>query len=289
MDNRTAHMNKLTKGDIMNHIAIAPRRLVSAATYCNYVYPTLHPDRVMIEHDLVYIERGSWTIRRDGIAYALRPGDVILLRAGRHHDSKLPCEAGTRTMYIHFSADAQDDIATGAYHIPTHIRAGMVPSVRDDCLRLIDAWWTAGAHREQRTSALLDTLLCNLAERGANQPARLDWPVDIIHSMAVNEPDQNFTAQRIAERLGISQRSLRYRFEQAAGCPLHQYLMNLKLNMAKHALVTAPESLISDVAQTFGFCDEYHLSRAFKKRFGYPPGQYRHVAEKDLSANVDAE
>ena len=39
----------------------APRRITSAG-YTSYSMPILHPDRVMPEHDLIYLLEGGWEI-----------------------------------------------------------------------------------------------------------------------------------------------------------------------------------------------------------------------------------
>ena len=50
-----------------------------------YPFPEYHVDRIMEEHDLMYIHEGVWQIAQDGVIYDLKAGDVILLRAGSHH------------------------------------------------------------------------------------------------------------------------------------------------------------------------------------------------------------
>ena len=66
-------------------------RAVSMADYSWFKTGILHPDRVMDEHDLVYLLLGSWEIWEDEIPYLLVPGDVILLEAGRHHYGRAAC------------------------------------------------------------------------------------------------------------------------------------------------------------------------------------------------------
>ena len=50
-------------------------------TFCNFNQHinAFHADRVMEEHDLIYIQEGQWDIAQDGVAYTVSPGDVILL------------------------------------------------------------------------------------------------------------------------------------------------------------------------------------------------------------------
>ena len=49
-----------------------------------YPVPEYHVDRIMDEHDLMYICEGTWQVAQDDQIYDLKAGDVILLRAGSH-------------------------------------------------------------------------------------------------------------------------------------------------------------------------------------------------------------
>ena len=66
-----------------------------------------HPDRVMEEHDLIYLVDGEWEVFEEGTPYLLRAGDVLILTAGRHHYGERPCRDRTRTIYIHARGPAR--------------------------------------------------------------------------------------------------------------------------------------------------------------------------------------
>ena len=42
-----------------------------------YPNPTLHVDRVMDEHDIMYIYDGQWQVNQDGVNYRMVSGDVL--------------------------------------------------------------------------------------------------------------------------------------------------------------------------------------------------------------------
>ena len=83
-------------------------RRLGAANFVSYPEPSLHPDRVMNEHDLVFLIEGEWEVCQGGQRYLMEPGDVLFLEAGQHHYGETPCTPGTRTMYLHISASPQD-------------------------------------------------------------------------------------------------------------------------------------------------------------------------------------
>lgn len=57
----------------------------------------------------------------------------------------------------------------------------------------------------------------------------------------------------------------------------YQYQLQNKLNGAESYLKEHPTATLREAAKNFGFYDEFHFSRQFKKMFGVPPGEYRKV------------
>ena len=47
------------------------------------------------------------------------------------------------------------------------------------------------------------------------------------------------------------------------------------MHMVQQFLLDYPEAKLQTVAVNFGFYDEFHLNKAFRKYTGMPPGQYR--------------
>ena len=52
---------------------------------------------------------------------------------------------------------------------------------------------------------------------------------------------------------------------------------NYGLEMVRQFLLTQPDTKLREAAINYGFCDEFHLSKAFKKHFGLSPSQYRQL------------
>ena len=74
---------------------------VASGNYVTSVHGMLHPDRILKEHDFLYILDGTWEIREDGVIYQLHSDDLLILAAGRHHYGLEMCNPGNRHMYIH--------------------------------------------------------------------------------------------------------------------------------------------------------------------------------------------
>ena len=77
----------------------------------------------------------------------------------------------------------------------------------------------------------------------------------------------------------VCARTLNNRFQKALGQTFHTYQTELKLRMVQQYLRCQPKAALSEAAENFGFCDEFHLSHAFKNKFGISPSRYRVLGE----------
>jgi AraC-like DNA-binding protein len=80
--------------------------------------------------------------------------------------------------------------------------------------------------------------------------------------------------QALAYELGVSYPHFRRVFRQSTGLPPRQYLLNLKINMAKQ-LMEDQGLKLSAVARKAGFEDPYYFSRLFKQKTGISPSLWR--------------
>jgi AraC-like DNA-binding protein len=68
-------------------------------------------------------------------------------------------------------------------------------------------------------------------------------------------------------------------FREAVGIPPHAYLRQVRIKHAKELLACGQP--IADVAIATGFTDQSHLTRWFKRLWGFTPGQYRNSVQDD--------
>jgi len=66
-------------------------------------------------------------------------------------------------------------------------------------------------------------------------------------------------------------------FKQAMKLPPHAYLLQVRINRAKQALLAGDS--ISSVAASTGFTDQSHLTKQFKRFIGVTPGAFRENSE----------
>lgn len=110
-------------------------------------------------------------------------------------------------------------------------------------------------------------------ENEKNQGARL---CRILSYIEENFSDHQLTPTRIAEANFVSVRHLHGLFQQC-GTTVSKWIWDRRLKAGREDLLdTAKASMtICEIAYSRGFNDSAHFSRAFKERFGIPPGQLR--------------
>lgn len=76
----------------------------------------------------------------------------------------------------------------------------------------------------------------------------------------------------LAHIAGINEFKLKKGFRELFDNSVFGYLNDYRLHEARNLLVSG-EGVIKDVADRFGFSSVQHFSKAFKQKFGVPPGQ----------------
>ena len=72
----------------------------------------------------------------------------------------------------------------------------------------------------------------------------------------------------------VSMNYLNIIFKSVTGTTIMQYIKVVKL-CAANVLLMTKEKTIKEIAESLGYYDQYHFSKAFKKEFGYAPSEYR--------------
>jgi len=88
------------------------------------------------------------------------------------------------------------------------------------------------------------------------------------------QPAHHWTADDLAERVGLSPSALRQRFADLLGQPPMQYLTRWRLALAA-AMLRSSDRAIAQVAEEFGYESESAFNRAFKREFEMPPAAWR--------------
>ena len=252
-----------------------------------YPKPSMFEDQVSDKHCLLYIFDGEWEIGQDGKIYHLRSGDMMLLRAGCHHYGVSPCSVNMRSMYFHFNSLIGDQgevmlspeevraMADGnTACLPTVIHCGINNPISVIARNIVHVFWSHRDDCERTLSLNINCLLSELAFLARNSLSQSEeWITRLLQEMRVNQ-SRFISPEEAAEMAHMSVRTMSTRFKQIMGKSLHEYQLTMKLEMAYQTLRVSHYS-VKEVAQLFGFCDPYHFSRAFKKKYGISPSEVK--------------
>jgi AraC-like DNA-binding protein len=89
--------------------------------------------------------------------------------------------------------------------------------------------------------------------------------------------EADLSPQRVADRLGMSVRTLHWRFKQA-GQTFGRWLRENRLDGCAVALRDPHQRTVnvSNIAYSWGFNDLSHFNKAFRARFNMTPREWRH-------------
>ena len=262
---------------------------VTVGNYVTSVNGMIHPDRIMEEHDFLYMLDGEMEVWEDEIPYVLKNDDLLILTAGRHHYGKKLCTAGNRHMYIH-AVPSSIEVASNSspvppaqgdslFSCPSLVHCASAPQIRQNMQEMIFVLLSHSPERDTRLSLLFSLFLCELSELtiATEIQSSPDPLVDSIMRRIHSTPQHFFSAQEIASDYHICNRTLNNHFLKSCGRTFPAFQMDTKLQMVQQFLLEQPCTKLFEVAVNYGFYDEFHLSKAFKKKYGISPSRYRQL------------
>ena len=89
----------------------------------------------------------------------------------------------------------------------------------------------------------------------------------------------NFTADQVADCLGISSRQLGRIIRQEYGCTYHERISYMRTCSARQ-LLTKTDFTIGEISRWVGYSSQAAFYTAFKNQFGCLPTEYRKKSEK---------
>jgi AraC-like DNA-binding protein len=105
-------------------------------------------------------------------------------------------------------------------------------------------------------------------------PVPADPDIARVLKLLRSRPEVRWTLDDLARAAGMSRTSLIVRFRAAVGVPPISYLTRLRLARAAGYLATTTKN-VGHVAHLVGYESEASFSKAFRRAFGRPPGDYR--------------
>lgn len=120
---------------------------------------------------------------------------------------------------------------------------------------------------------LLQKFLADITEEVKPPSNAISWLEPAMDLLATR---QSMPPAAIARSIGLSYRTFRKEFSNRVGMPPGRYRLVRLIEQAKE-LMTERNLSNKQIAETLGFCDEFHFSRRFRKIAGKSPRTYRRL------------
>ena len=90
--------------------------------------------------------------------------------------------------------------------------------------------------------------------------------------------DRDLSVKAVSDYVHLSPSYLCTLYKSETGRTLNQYITEYRMQKARE-LLADPRNKVSEIAESVGFTDGNYFSKAFKKRFGYSPSDFRSKIE----------
>lgn len=269
----------------MLYLSTSRERIIRSCNINYFPEGDYHPHQFLDEYDFLYIKKGTWHVCEDDTVFPVRDGQLLILEPQRHLYSLDKCSPGMKNMYIHCSCLPADNRHSSSNpqmsENPDYVCLDKLidcsgnPTIESLFSQIIETYWTPSVHKSQLLESLFFLLLTELEKTGKPRAQHDPLISEILHLFYLHS-DQMFSLQELADLYKISVRSLSGRFKTVIGMSIHQYQMNLKLDIAHEQLRLNHGRHIRELALSLGFYDEFHFSKLYKRKFGHPPSSDRY-------------
>lgn len=241
----------------------------------------LHATAVRSDYYLFYLYSGEVTIlSKTTNKNKLTDGEFIIYNKNHTFDYKN--EGGEKMVYywVHFTGNDTEKIFEQLnIKVDTVYKAGPPEKIK---LRYEDIF-TSFSIRDDffgiDSAQSLVSLLVTLARciNGANEDKKLEKQrISASLKYIQNNFTQPITVQSLADMEFMSVSRYRTVFRSATGMPPQEYIISLRINLARELLDHTYKS-INDISLIVGWQDQRYFSRIFKQRLGISPTEYRSV------------
>ena len=236
--------------------------------------------------ELFAVYEGSLRFYLNEQVYPLQAGEFMLVNSNEIHsvDSPKP----NRTIVLQIPLKTFEDYYTGEQYI----RFTHTPRMQDgEVMRLIGDIYTS--YEEQRCGyemkvkglyyMLLYLLVTEYRETDVT-PDMVKWNknlnrLSLITDYIKENYDSDLSLETLAEIFGYSPTYLSRMFQKYAGINYKSYLQSIRLERAFQELANTGHT-ISEAALNNGFPNSKALAKAFQKKYGILPSEYRKRTRK---------
>jgi AraC-like DNA-binding protein len=233
---------------------------------------------------------GSFTTEQQH--YQLKAGDTFLIRPNQLISYESTPLNPWRYRWVAFTGDGADQLVQMAgFHATSEVVT--LPNYMKTAKyyrNILEAFREGHATSALQASGWLQIIMSQYGKQQLPQANLLPSQTGAeqkLHKQMVHYLSSQYThpvsIANMAEAFGYNRAYLSRIFKRQVGMPPSTFLLNLRLDHARHLLRERPELTIEQVAASVGIQDALYFSKQFRKAYRQSPSSYRKQVLKTLS------
>ncbi|NPV93373.1 MAG: AraC family transcriptional regulator [Firmicutes bacterium] len=227
------------------------------------------------------IEKGNRVYYYRGKEHLAGRGDIKVICPGEVHASWPADQRGYTSRSVRLEAEYFNSLVAHITREDWPLSSFFQTVIHDNELyrQVIKLYQVlaGNASRLEKETLLVDTLRLLISKHAPAEPAGAEdeslVPVRAISEYLDVNFGENISLLDLSRQFGVSPFHLVRQFTREIGIPPHRYQVQTRFVRALELL--AAGNPVAAVAAETGFFDQSHFTRAFKKKFGVTPNQYR--------------
>ena len=228
--------------------------------------PYLLHDKHIDFNDLTFVHEGQLTYTIDGKTFTVSKGQAMYCPEGKSRYRLKNSEHAVYTS-LNFKCTPENTL-----DLPYHILEADNFDLKFYLTKIIELYNKGGKYDKAKCDAFMSLVAYNLLEN-ADRPDENKYISDIKTYIGANW-NKKLTLDEIAASAHLSPSYSSALFKAHTGSSIIDYIIELRISKACDMLKYS-DLLVSEIADSAGFCDIFYFSRMFKKHMGVSPAGYR--------------
>lgn len=230
----------------------------------------------MTHYEMDIITSGRAHLVIDKTTYIFHPGEICFRKPGQVNVSLL--DTPYECLHLQFDVVNNSNAKNFLNDIPTFIAKENSREIRDATFSFHKYY----CYKSEYNSIMCDAMLTTLKAALYKEVHKDDIDKATIYHTTIQKAidymkkniDMQIKIEELAKYCGYSAKHFQKLFKEATGITPHQYLLNIRIDLAKEQLITT-STPIGKISLECGFFDSNYFTEAFKKHTGITPRAFR--------------
>ncbi len=236
----------------------------------NSVTYALHDNKIEY-NDITFVHEGQITYTINGESFVVAKGQAMFCPEGASRFREKGSEA---TIYTSLNFKTYPD---NVLDLPYHILDADSYDIKFYLDKIVELYERGGKYDKAKCDAFASLVAYTLLEN-AGKTNENKYITDIKAYIFANW-NKKLTLDDIAASAHLSPSYSSALFKLHTGKSIIDYIIEIRISKACD-LLKYSDLLVSEIADSAGFCDIFYFSRMFKKHMGMSPAKYRSM-ERD--------